>query len=273
MIGLVSAAGLSASPTHLKIDLKPLFNYNGMIHVTNTGNDPLTVQITGKREQSNEVQKIYSDTGVARWIHVNSTEFTLNPMETRDMPLQIITPRMFDLHDARGVLIVTGTQNTPNPCQGMHVNQGLELVIPITLGLPGPIIESIQFSQLQIPSIIIGGLPHKFTYNLSNNGTVKEDIITSNSIKTSYGQETSPVTNTTSLYPGDTQKITNSLNPDWTMIGLCIVKTELKYGLNETKTSHEYTNKVFILPWWTTLLITGVILVILRKRFIGRGKS
>lgn len=101
---------------------------------------------------------------MAEWIILDKSEFSLKPCESQNIEFKIQTPSCPTFCDARMVICITGTPMDNDVTGQFHVIQGLELYIPLTLNVPGPIHENIQVSR-ENPKLVFSFIPTNFTTN------------------------------------------------------------------------------------------------------------
>ena len=173
----VMGSGLLASPTMFQYKLTDSNTGSGQLFVKNIGDDEVDVTVNKKRLLKDNIHLDFSDNGIANWITLNSpTNFTLKPGETKILSFTITAPDKFNYNDAVGALVIKGVPKPLNKSNSdvpkVTIQQAVELVIPIVVGLPGPIIESLQLLEHSAPTVLISYMPGDFTYHVKNNGTV-----------------------------------------------------------------------------------------------------
>jgi len=77
LITPIFAAGLSASPPSFQINLNPSQSFTGTVNIANIGQNPLQINITGQREQSDGRNLLFSDNGIASWISTHNKQFKI----------------------------------------------------------------------------------------------------------------------------------------------------------------------------------------------------
>ncbi|MEL7668915.1 hypothetical protein [Methanobacterium sp.] len=265
----VSGAGLLASPAKFNINLKSSQTFTGSVNVQNTGKGTLQVTVDKKREQNNGKITLFADDGIAQWISVDTTNITLNPGETKTINFKVTAPSTINYSDAFGVLVIKATpvskQNSSNGGIAVVVKQGVELLIPLIVGLPGPITESIGLSGQDIPWLLLTYMPGNFNYHIKNNGTVMENVTADSQINgwfNNYNIKTSG-----KVYPGNDYYIQNTWTPDIYDFGVYTVETNLTYGqYNGTKTITQKDNMI-VIPIWLIILILVILATwIMRKK-------
>lgn len=261
----IIATGLWASPAEFKYDLKPGGTVTGEVTVKNIGNETVNVTVEKKRLLMDSIHLVYSDKGIANWITINgNTTFTLKPGESRKITFTVKAPSKINYSDAVGALIIRGLPLVENATGGTQITHGVELVIPIRVGLPGPIIESLELINHKAPLILLSFIPGEFVYELRNNGTVQANMTGSMEIKglTSHNIPIGGV-----VYPEDNYTLIERWTPGWTDLGLYKVDTTIKYGrFQATKTITTSDNIIVIPVWLIILIIIGVVVWILRRR-------
>ena len=265
----VSGAGLLASPAKFNINLKSSQTFTGSVNVQNTGKGTLQVTVDKKREQNNGKITLFADDGIAQWISVDTTNITLNPGETKTINFKVTAPSTINYSDAFGVLVIKATpvskQSSSNNGIAVLVKQGVELLIPLIVGLPGPITESIGLSGQDIPWLLLTYMPGNFNYHIKNNGTVMENVTADSQINgwfNNYNIKTSG-----KVYPGNDYYIQYTWTPDIYDFGVYTVETNLTYGqYNGTKTITQKDNMI-VIPIWLIILILVILAAwIMRKK-------
>jgi Predicted membrane protein len=265
----VSGAGLLASPAKFNVNLNSSQTFSGSVNVQNTGNGTLQVTIDKKRELNNGKLTLLADDGIAQWISLDTTNITLKPGETKTISFTVKAPTTINYKDAFGVIVIKAiplnNQNNSNNKISVVVKQGVELLIPIIVGLPGPITESISMLGHDVPWLLLTYIPGDFNYHIKNNGTVMENVTVNSQINgwfNSYDVKTSG-----KVYPKNDYYLKNTWKPDIYDFGVYTVETNLTYGqYNGTKTLTQKDN-VVVLPIWLIILILLALTVwILRKK-------
>lgn len=265
----VSASGLLATPAKFNVNLNSSQTFTGSVNIQNTGSEALQVTIDKKREQSNGKITLFADDGIAQWITVDTTNTTLNPGETKTISFTVTAPNNINYNDAFGVLVIkaapaTGQSNSTNGIS-VVVKQGVELLIPIIVGLPGPITESVEPLGHDVPWILTTYMPGNFNYHVNNTGTVTENVTADSQVKGWFSNH--DINTSSNVYPGDDYYLQNTWKPDIYDIGIYNVETNITYGqYNGTKTITQ-NNSVFVLPiWLIILIILAVVIWILKKK-------
>ena len=266
----VSGSGLSVTPAKFTVDMDPSQSFSNTVTIQNSGNEPFQIEITPKREQTNGIVEIYSDDGIATWISVETNNFILNPGETKNVAFTINAPAQFDYNDAKGVLMITGTpvssQDNSNSAS-FKIHQGIEIAVPINVGLPGPIIESISLLDYNTSPFLLTYMPGIFNYHIKNNGTVTEKVNASTQIKGWFNEY--QTSSTGEVIPGDENYLKNSWEPDIFDFGLYSVETNITYGKYGSIQNIMQKNDFFVLPIWLIIIVLLIILaVVIRKKEI-----
>lgn len=261
----IFATGLWASPAEFRYDLKPGETVTGEVTVKNIGDDEVNVTVEKKRLLMDSIHIVYSDKGIANWITINDkTKFNLKPGESRKIRFTVKAPSKINYSDAMGALVIRGLPVTQNMTGGMQVTQGVELVVPIRVGLPGPIIESLQLLDHKVPSVLLSFIPGEFVYELKNNGTVQANMTGTIEIK---GLTTHKIPIDGVVYPDDNYTLIERWTPGWTDIGLYKVNTKIEYGRFQKTKTIETSDVLVVIPvWLIILIIVGVIIWILRRK-------
>ncbi|MGB9844971.1 hypothetical protein [Methanothermobacter tenebrarum] len=261
----IIATGLWASPAEFRYDLKPGGTVTGEVTVKNIGNETVNVTVEKKRLLMDSIHLVYSDKGIANWITINgNTTFTLKPGESRKITFTVKAPSKINYSDAVGALVIRGLPVVENVTGGTQITHGVELVVPIRVGLPGPIIESLQLIDHKAPIILLSFIPGEFVYELKNNGTVQANMTGSIDIKglTSHSIPIEGV-----VYPEDNYTLVERWTPGWTDLGLYKVDTTIKYGRFQAIKTINTTDTVVVIPvWLIILIIIGLVIWMLRRR-------
>lgn len=272
--GSVAAAGLLASPGGFQVKFTggPT-TYSGTVIVENIGDDILNVKIDKKRMQKDDANLLFSDVGIAQWISVSPANFTLAPKEKKEVTFTVNVPANINYYDAVGALIIqgypqqsqanSGNQNLPT----LNVQQVPELIVPIVVGLPGPIIESLQLIEHSAPTILLSFMPGDFTYQLNNNGTVYANMTGSIEVNGILSKHSVPIEG--GVYPDDNYTLTTQWAPDFLDFGLYSADTTINYGrYQQTKTLQTH-DTIFVIPVWLILIIVLALGIwIIRKKDI-----
>ena len=273
LIGSVAAVGILASPGGFKVE----FNggpttYSGQVTVENIGNETLDVKITPKRMQKDDIHLLFSDVGIAQWISVNPANFTLAPNGKKVVSFTVKVPSNVNYFDAAGALVIDGypqqSQKTINQNSAvLNVKQVPELVVPVIVGLPGQIIESLQMLGHSAPTVLLSFMPGDFTYQLNNNGTVVANMTGNIEINGLLSKHNVSVDG--SIYPGDNYTISTSWTPDFFDFGLYNAKTTINYGRYHQTQTLQTDDTILVIPVWLIIIIILAIAIwIIRKKEI-----
>ncbi|MGB9937064.1 MAG: hypothetical protein ACPK7O_05040 [Methanobacterium sp.] len=271
-LGSVYGAGLRASPPDFKYNLNPSQTVNGQITVTNIGDVPMNVVVDKKRLLMDSMHMVYSDKGIATWIKIGINNFTLSPGESKVIPFTLTSPAQINYNDAMGAVVIRGippepqknnNTNTPN----LGIRQGIELVIPLIVGLPGPIIESLQLLEHKAPIVLLSFMPGDFIYELNNNGTVYANMTGNIEINGLLSKQSIPIEGI--VYPEDDYTLSKQWAPGFSDFGIYSAKTTINYGrLQQTKTI-ETNDTILVIPVWLIILIVlAVVIYYIRKKDI-----
>ncbi|WP_321211697.1 hypothetical protein [Methanothermobacter sp. DP] len=263
----VIATGLWASPADFRYNLKPGQSVSGEITVRNIGKEEVNVNVTKKRLLMDSVNLVYSDRGIAQWITIEgNTSFKLKPGESRKIRFTVNAPGKINYLDAAGAIIIKGLP-VQNVTGGIQIVQGVELVVPIYVGLPGPIIESLKLEDHSAPKVLLSFMPGKFTYLLKNTGTVQANMTGAIELTGITGTQRVPIEGV--VYPEDNYTLVETWKPGWIEFGPYIAKTKINYGrYHQTKTI-ETSDTVIVIPAWLIILIVlGAAIWVIRKKEI-----
>ena len=261
------ATGLWASPADFRYNLKPGQSVSGEITVRNIGKEEVNVNVTKKRLLMDSVNLVYSDRGIAQWITIEgNTSFKLKPGESRKIRFTLNAPGKINYLDAAGAIVIKGLP-VQNVTGGIQIVQGVELVVPIYVGLPGPIIESLKLEDHSAPKVLLSFMPGKFTYLLKNTGTVQANMTGAIELTGITGTQRVPIEGV--VYPEDNYTLIETWKPGWIEFGPYIAKTKINYGrYHQTKTI-ETSDTVIVIPAWLIILIVlGAAIWVIRKKEI-----
>ena len=261
------ATGLWASPADFRYNLKPGQSVSGEITVRNIGKEEVNVNVTKKRLLMDSVNLVYSDRGIAQWITIEgNTSFKLKPGESRKIRFTLNAPGKINYLDAAGAIVIKGLP-VQNVTGGIQIVQGVELVVPIYVGLPGPIIESLKLEDHSAPKVLLSFMPGKFTYLLKNTGTVQANMTGAIELTGITGTQRVPIEGV--VYPEDNYTLIETWKPGWIEFGPYIAKTKINYSrYHQTKTI-ETSDTVIVIPAWLIILIVlGAAIWVIRKKEI-----
>lgn len=271
-IGSVAATGLLVSPGSFDLKMATPQEYEGTLIVENIGKNTINVTIDKKRLQMDNINMLMSDVGIATWISVNNNSFILNPGQKKTITFTVNVPQDVDYYDAMGALVVRGYplkssassgQNGPN----MQVQQVPEIVVPISVGYPGKIVESLQLLDYSTPSFLFNFMNGTFVYHVKNNGTVYANMTGNVELK---GWFNSHNLNTTGgVFPDDQYYLKTSWSPGIFDVGLYEATTTIKYGRFAPTQTITTKDTIFVFPVWLIVLIVLVVAIwYIRKKDI-----
>jgi hypothetical protein len=269
--GSAAATGTLASPGSFQVKFNNIQTYTGQETVENTGNAPLNIIVLVKRMQKDDVSLLFSDTGIATWINATPNNFTLAPNQKQVITFTITPPPSYNVNDAVGALLIQGypiqtnSSSTNNDLPSVNVQQVPELIIPIVVGLPGPIIESLNLINDSTPSALLTFMPGTFKYDLNNNGTVYAN--TTANIELSGWFNKHNITANSGIYPGDNATIVTQWKPGLLDFGVYDVKTNITYGRDVQNKNIVTDNKIFVFPVWIIIIVMLILTIwIIRKK-------
>jgi hypothetical protein len=269
----VSATGILASPGSFHLKMTAPQTYQGTLIVENIGSNTLNVTIDKKRLQMDNVHLLFSDVGIATWISINQTNFLLAPNEKKTVQFTVNVPSNLNYYDAMGALVVRGypvnqtTSQSNKNLPTMQVQQVPEIVVPITVGLPGQIIESLQLKEHSAPSFLFNFMTGSFVYHVKNNGTVYANMTGNIAIKGWFTSHN--VTFNGGVYPDDQYYMKTSWTPGIWDFGIYDAKTTIKYGRYSPTKTLTTDDTIFVFPVWLIILIVlGVTIWVVRKKDI-----
>lgn len=257
----VYATGLLATPPQFQYKLDSSNpRGSGEVTIKNIGEETVNVTIEKKRILKDDVHLELTDDGIANWITITSpTNFTLAPGQSAQVSFTITAPEKYDYNDAVGAIVANAVPQTTSTQPGITVLQGIQLVIPIAVGLPGPIVNSLVITDHSAPQILLSFIPGVFTYQLDNNGTVYANVTGEIKLNGLLNSATVPIE--TGVYPGDNYTLQTKWTPGFFDFGLYSADTTLNYGRyqpDNTVTTHD---TVLVIPVWLIIILVVVVLV------------
>lgn len=257
--GASFAAGLLASPGGFKISMEAPQTYQSSLVVENIGNEQLEVKIEPKRIQKDNIHILFSDEGIAAWITVDPANFTLSPGEKKNVKFTVRIPTNINYYDAAGALLISGypqktEQNVQNNGQtNLQVQQVPQIAVPIDVGLPGTIIESLVLEKKDVPNILLTFIPGSFSYLLKNNGTVYANITGNVQLDGWFTDDNLKMEG--EVYPGDQYYLMTDWTPGLEDFGVYQAKTTIKYGRFDQNQTLQTNNTLIVIPVWLILII------------------
>lgn len=268
-ISPISGAGLWASPPEFKYNLNSSDTVTGEILVRNIGKESLDVVVEKKRLLTDSKYLVYSDKGIATWITIlnNETSFKLGPGESKTVSFKVTAPEKINYSDALGAVIIRGVPVETGNKTGVNIKQGVELIIKVAVGLPGPIIESLQLLEHKAPVVLLSFMPGNFVYKLNNNGTVAANMTGNIEINGLIGSDKVPIEGT--VYPEDNYTLIKNWEPGFSDFGLYSADTTINYGrYHQTQTIKTHDTILVIPIWLIILIVLGVAVWFIRKKEI-----
>lgn len=258
IIGPSAAVGLLASPGGFNIGFNTTKTYTGELTVENLGNETLNVVVSNKRLQKDNLHLLFSDEGIANWISVSPKNFTLAPKEKKTISFTVNVPDNVNYYDAEGALVIDGypqnaTSSTGNGITNVQVQQVPELVVPISVGLPGPINESLQFLDYNASAMFMTFVQGGFVYHVKNNGTVYANMTANIDLKGWFNEH--HINATGVVYPDDNYYLTATWTPGLLDFGVYNVNTTIDYGRFGQDKSVQTQSSIFVLPIWLIILV------------------
>ena len=264
-----ATSGLSVSPADITVKINSTQLFQEEIAVANIGDSTLNVTITKKRMMKNNAYTLYTDDGIATWITVDPAEFTLAPNETKSVKVSINIPSNLNYSDAMGALIIKGnpveTQTKNSSGTNLILKQAPAILVPVVVGLPGQIIESLKLSNHKSSLLLLNFMPGTFNYNVTNNGTVSENATATTQINGWFSKH--QVNSSATVYPGDNYYFKNTWTPDIYDLGMYTAETNITYGKYGTTKTIVQKDNFFVIPvWLIILMILALTVSIIRKR-------
>lgn len=268
----VMGSGLLASPTMFQYKFTDSNTGSGQLFVKNIGDDEVDVTVNKKRLLKDNIHLDFSDNGIANWITITSpTNFTLKPGESKTVSFKITAPNKFDYNDAVGALVIKGVPKPLNKSNSdvpkVTIQQAVELVIPIVVGLPGPIIESLQLLEHSSPTVLISFMPGDFIYHVKNNGTVYANMTGNIEINGLLTDHKALIQG--GVFPEDQYYANTTWEPGFSDFGLYSADTTIKYGrYNQTQTLKTHDTILVIPIWLIILIVLAAVIWYIRKKDI-----
>jgi hypothetical protein len=264
--------GLSVSPGSVNIQMQAPQTYQGQVTVSNIGNSPLNITVNKKRILKDTTTTLYFDDGIATWISVNPATFTLAPGANQVVSYTVNVPNNVNYYDAEGALQIEGIPaQTTNQTNGFstQVKQAPAVVVPIIVGYPGPIIESLSMISNHASLILLSLMPGNLEYQVKNNGTVQAKMSNEITVKGLFENQNLNTTNGT-VFPGDQFTFKSQWTPGFFDMGLYTVESNIKYGRDQQDQTLKSQNTIFVFPSWLIVVILAILTVwILRKKDIS----
>lgn len=271
MSGSWASAGLAASPGSIDVKIQGNTVYTTEVSVSNVGDSPLNIIINKKRMMKGGTTILYADDGIANWINIDPFEFTLAPNEEKKVKVTITLPSEINYSDAMGAIIIQGntTDSKSTSLNGTNLltKQVPAILIPVVVGFPGAITESLSLTKCSVPWALLSLMPGKLSYTVKNNGTVLANM--SNQVTVNGLFEDQNFTSNGTVYPGDEYTLSNQWTPGFFDMGLYTVESNINYGRDQKDQNLITKNTIFVFPSWLILVI--LILLVgwqIRKREI-----
>jgi hypothetical protein len=263
----VYATGLLATPPQFQYKLDSSNpTGSGEVTIKNIGEETVNVTIEKKRMLKDDLHLELTDDGIADWITITSpTNFTLAPGQSAQVSFQITAPEKYDYNDAVGAIVANAVPQNTASKPGITVLQGIQLVIPIAVGLPGSIVNSMEITDHSAPQVLLSFIPCVFTYELNNNGTVYANV--TGEIKLSGLLNSATVPIETGVYPGDNYTLQTNWTPGFFDFGFYSADTTLNYGRYQPDNTVKTHDTVLVIPVWLIIIIVvGVPILYLRRK-------
>ena len=146
------------------------------------------------------------------------------------------------------------------------------MVVPIRVGYPGPITQSLSIVNHNSTPVHLSLMPGNLVYQVKNNGTVQAKITNEVTVKGLFENQKLNSTNGT-VYPGDNYVFKSQWTPGFFDVGFYTVESNIKYGREVQDQNLKSQNTVFVFPIWLILIILIIITVwIIRKKDIKSPK-
>lgn len=256
-----ASSGLSVSPGSIDIQMQAPQVFQGEITVSNIGDSSLSVKVNKKRMMKNASTTLFADDGIATWITVDPTEFTLAPGEKKNVKYSINIPKNINYYDAMGALEVVGTppasQNNPTGGINTQVKQEAAVLVPIIVGFPGQIVESLSLQSQNVPWLLLSLMPGNLEYKVKNNGTVQAKMTNQITVNGLFDTQNFTVNGT--VYPGDENTLKTQWTPGFFDMGLYDVESNISYGREQQTQNLQTKSTIFVFPTWLIIIIVIVL--------------
>lgn len=261
------AAGLLATPPQFQFKLDSTNpTGSGEVTIKNIGDETVNVIIEKKRLLKDDIHLELTDNGIADWIDITSpTNFTLAPGQSSTVSFKITAPEQFNYNDAVGAIVANAVPQDTGNKPGVTIVQGIQLVVPIAVGIPGPIVNSLEITGHSAPQVLLSFIPGVFTYQLDNKGTVYANITGKITLNGLLNSATVPIE--TGVYPGDNYTLQTNWTPGFFDFGLYSADTTLNYGRYQQDNNVKTHDTVLVIPIWLIIIIgVGVPVWYLRRK-------
>ncbi len=268
--GTAFGVGILASPGGFNVNFGTTKTYQGQLTVENIGNEPLNITVDKKRIQKDNVNVVFSDNGAATWIEVNPSSFVLGPHQKGSVNFIVNVPSNVSYYDAAAALLIQGhsINSKINENNSLNIQRIPELIVPIYIGLPGDIIESLELLDHKVPSILLSFMPGKFEYTLKNNGTVVANI--DGNVEINGWLSKHNVTMSGNVFPGDNYNMFTKWEPDFWDFGVYNAKTVIKYGRETQDKTIETDDTIVVIPVWLIIILLMILMMgFIRKKEIS----
>lgn len=264
----VSAVNLVVSPT--RFEIKDTTHFSGKVTVENFGGETLEVTVDKKKVLKDKVHLLLVDGGVADWIKVKEANFVLKPGESKDVHFEVNVPSNYNYRDAVGALVISATPRITPQAKGggaqFVIKQGAEVIVPIVIGLPGPIMESVKLESFKAPFIVISPMGGNFKYTVKNTGNTYQNF-TGTIILDGWFTD-AKINSTGGVYPGDKYDDVVTWKPSLWDLGVYNAKCKIEYGRYNPQKPLEAQSQVIVIPGWLIVLV--ILLIAMR---ILKGKK
>ena len=259
IIGECLAAGIVVSPT--RFEFKGAGVHGDKLTVSNPYRETTIITIRPKRILKDKKSLLLMDDGPARWIRVQNGSFALRPGERRDVKFQVNVPSNYNYRDAVGALVVTSTSRPGKlDSRGTSVTlkQVSEVIVPVVIGLPGEIRESLSIESFRAPSILIGLMPGSFSYTLKNRGNVYENFTSTIRLR---GFLSDAVNSSGGVYPGDVYSDEVIWTPGILDMGIYKATINVAYGRYSSQKPVVAERTLIVIPVWLIVLLVLIVTV------------
>ncbi|MEN4019648.1 MAG: hypothetical protein PQ971_04900 [Methanobacterium sp.] len=258
------AGGLLASPSTFSYNLNITRTASGQFMLENIGNTDMNVTLEDKRLLMDGIHLEFADDGIAEWITINTpTNFILRPGERKTVSFTINAPQQFRYNDAFGAITAKGVPVVV----GDRPQFGVQLVITIVAGIPGPIIESLELLEHSAPSVLLSFMPGDFMYRVRNNGTVFANMTGNIEIDGLIADQKIPISG--GVFPEDDHYLKAQWTPGFAEFGIYNARAVINYGRYGQDETLVVENTILVIPaWLIVLLVLALAIWIIREKGI-----
>jgi hypothetical protein len=265
---ITKSKGLTISPLRSELSIEPGTSIDGVLTVTNSTNNPMTVDLSAEEFSVINQQYDYAfttESDVTKWVSFNTKEFILTKSESKNISYRVSVPLSTE-PGGRYVSLLASTDAGLSQ-NGVQSFQRIASLLYITVS--GDITRAGNLISLSTPWFISG--ESVWSTAIQNTGTTHFRSRYNVQIKNLLGSGVvADMSGDALILPG-TVRLVSDVLPSPTFPG--IYKAIYTIGLGDTPAKTE-TRLVLFLPPWITIIITAVTTLIIfqlwRKQFNKR---